>query len=241
MTDILPNLSKNELFQIARDIDLEHPKRISKKQLVKEIQDRFLEFEEYKFAQDKYERLGQLGHKGKEGKTYLVRNDNREYAMKTFPRRKSSAMIIREVSLQRRAAEFGVSPSIIEYNLDNKFIVMEKLDTTLLDILKKQRGKLTIRQQKRILEIFQLLDQARVFHADPNPLNFMEKNRILYIIDFGMAKDIDKRIIKEHGETPNIQLGVLGFILKLKELSQNINCSYLLKYVPAETKQKFRI
>jgi len=242
MTDILPNLSKNELFQIAKDIDLEHPKRISKKQLVKEIEDRFLEFEEYKFARDKYEQLGQLGHKGKEGKTYLVRNDkNREYAMKTFPRRKSSAMIIREVSLQRRAAEFGVSPSIIEYNLDNKFIVMEKLDITLLDILKKQRGKLTIKQQKRLLEIFQLLDQSRVFHADPNPLNFMEKNKQLYIIDFGMAKDIDKRVIREHGKTPNIQLGVLGFVLKLKELSPNIDCSHMLKYVPVETRQKFKI
>lgn len=242
MTDILPNLSKNELFQIAQEIDLEHPKRISKKQLVKEIEDRFLEFEEYKYARDKYKQLEQLGHKGKEGRTYLVRNDeNREYAMKTFPRRKSSAMIIREVHLQRRAANIGVSPNIIEYNLDNKFIVMEKLDETLLDILQTQRGKLTIRQQKRILEIFQLLDQAKIFHADPNPLNFMERNKQLYIIDFGMAKNIDKRVIREHGETPNMQLGVLGFILKLKQLSSNINCSHLLKYIPAETKQKFRI
>ena len=242
MTDILPNLSKNELFQIAQEIDLEYSQRISKKQLVKEIEDRFLEFEEYKYARDKYEQLEQLGHKGKEGRTYLVRNDkNREYAMKTFPRRKSSAMIVREVHLQRRAANIGVSPNIIEYNLDNKFIVMEKLDITLLDILKKQKGRLNVKQQKRIIEIFQLLDQGKVFHADPNPLNFMERNKILYIIDFGMAKDIDKRIIREHGETPNMKLGVLGFVLKLKQLSPNINCSHIVKYISPETRQQFKI
>jgi serine/threonine protein kinase len=238
----LENLSKSELLQIAEEIDLEYKMRITRNQLIKEIENRFREFEEYKYAKKKYKQLEQLGNRGKEGKTYLVQNaENEEYAMKTFPRRKSSARIIREVNFQRRAANMGVSPSIIEYNLDNKFIVMEKLDITLLDILKKQKGKLTTRQQKRILEIFTLLDEAKVFHADPSPLNFMEKNKQLYIIDFGMAKNIDKRIIREHSETPNIRLGTLGFILKLKELSPQINCSHILKYIPVETKQKFRI
>ena len=244
-TDIsnqLENLSKDELFKIYEEIDLKYSKRISKNQLIKEIKHRFREFEEYKYAKDRYKKIGELGHKGKEGRTYLVRNEkNREYAMKTFSRRKSSARIIREVSLQRKASNMGVSPSIIEYNLDNKFIVMEKLEKTLLDILKRQKGKLTIKQQRRIMEIFQLLDQAKVFHADPSPLNFMENNKQLYIIDFGMAKDIDKRVIRTHGETPNMKLGVLGFVLKLKALDPNINCSHMLKYVNSETRQKFKI
>ena len=71
----------------------------------------------------------------------------------------------------------------------------------------------------------------------------MFKNKKLFIIDFGMSKEIDDKLIKKLGtNTPNIDLMNLGFILKLKEL----NCvessySHLLTYVSETEKVKFNL
>ena len=90
---------------------------------------------------------------------------------------------------------------------------MEKLDIHLIDLIKEQNGDLKIYQQKDILNIYKKLDKAKVFHADSNILNYMyDKDKKLYIIDFGMSKYIDEKLIKKLGtEEPNINLMTLGW------------------------------
>ena len=195
----------------------------------------FKEWEKYKKEKiDKYEKVKQLGNKGKEGVTYLVvTKEGDEYAMKTFKKNKSSDFLKREANLQELASKFNIAPKIIEVDTVKKTIVMEKMDKHLFDVIKDQDGDLTEKQQKDIINIFKNLDKAKVFHADSNILNYMYNGKKLYIIDFGMSKYIDDKLIEKLGtETPNIDLMTLGFILKLKELNcKKTSYSYLIKYV----------
>ena len=182
----LKKLSYDDLKSIALDMDIKIPK--SKEELIQKMIKCFKEYENYKKNTiDKYGKITQLGNKGKEGITYLVKTkDNKEYAMKTFKKNKSSEKLKLEVKLQEMASKENICPKIIEYDTVGKYIVMEKLDTHLKDILESQNGLLTLTQQKQIIKIYKSLDKAKVFHADSNILNYMYKNKKLYIIDFVM-------------------------------------------------------
>ena len=162
--------------------------------------------------------MKKLGDKGKDGLVYLVERDNKQYAMKTFRENRSSALIKKEAELQRKASEVGISPGVIGVDTVFNYIVMELMDTNLLDIMKKQNKNIAKNYQLQLIRIFKKLDEIGIFHSDPNPLNFMVKNRKMYVIDFGFAKNIDKNVIKKYGMTPNLSLMTLGFILKLKDL-----------------------
>jgi serine/threonine protein kinase len=237
----LKNLSYTELKDIAKDMDISIPK--NKDELVKIMLKCFKEWEKYKKEKiDKYEKIKQLGEKGKEGLVYLVKTkDGNEYAMKTFKSNKSSDKLRKEAELQCMASEYNIAPKVIEIDTVKKTIVMEKMDTHLIESIQKQEGDLTETQQKQIIKIYKELDKAKVFHADSNILNYMYKGKKLYIIDFGMSKEIDDKLIKTLGtSTPNIDLMNLGFILKLKELNcKESSYSYLLKYVSDDNKIKF--
>ena len=71
----------------------------------------------------------------------------------------------------------------------------------------------------------------------------MLKNKKIYVIDFGFAKEINNRLIKKLGtDTPNIKIMTLGLILKLKELNCNpISWKYLKRYISPEEIERFRI
>ena len=71
----------------------------------------------------------------------------------------------------------------------------------------------------------------------------MYKNKKLYIIDFGMSKEIDDKLTKKLGtETPNIDIMTLGFVLKLKEFKcPESSYSYLIKYISSDNQKKFNI
>jgi len=239
----LKKLSYEDLKSVALEMDIKIPK--SKEELIQKMIKCFKEYENYKKNTiDKYKKICQLGNKGKEGITYLVKTkDNNEYAMKTFKKNKSSEKLKLEVKLQEMASKEGISPKIIDYDTVGKYIVMEKLDKHLKDILENQNGLLTINQQKQLIKIFETLDKVKVFHADSNILNYMYKNKKLYIIDFGMSKEIDDKLIKKLGTTtPNIDIMTLGFVLKLKEH----NCpkksyEYLVKYISDVNIEKFQL
>jgi tRNA A-37 threonylcarbamoyl transferase component Bud32 len=232
-----------ELKDIALKMDIKIPK--SKSFLKLSIIDAFKEYESYKKDKiDKYKKLEQIGNKGKEGITYLVEtNDGLQYAMKTFKKTKSSDTLKKEAMLQQKAADFGLAPKVIDTDTVSKYIVMEKLDTHLLDYLNNQKGIFTQKQQKQIIQIFKGLDKSGVFHGDSNILNYMYKNNKLYIIDFGFAKEIDSNLVaKLKTKNPNIDIMTLGFILKLKEM----NCpaesySYLLQFVKEDDKIQFKL
>jgi len=213
----LEKYSYVELKELARKMELEIKK--TKKEMMDDILDAFNQYEKYKTKKfDKYKRIKKLGDKGKDGLVYLVQCDNKEYAMKTFRENRSSLLIKKEAELQRKAAEVGISPGVIAVNTVFNYIVMELMDKNLLDIMKKQNKMLKKNQQIQLIRIFKKLDEIGVFHSDPNPLNFMVKNRKMYVIDFGFATSIDANVIKKYGKTPNLSLMTLGFILKLKDL-----------------------
>ena len=233
----LNNLKFSEIKSIALEMGLKL--RRSKDLLIQDILEHLNDHKNVK-----YERYEQLGYKGKEGITYLVRSPGRtRYAMKTFRKTKSSNTLRKESELQRKASAIGVAPNIIDVNEEDKFIVMDKMRKHLLDVMKDQDGNLREQQQKQIVKILKKLDKIKVFHGDSNILNYMYKGSRLYIIDFGMSKEINDRLIKKLGTSnPNIDIGLLGFILKLKELRcPSSSYCYLKSFISENERQRFEL
>ena len=164
------------------------------------------------------------GKKGKEGTTFVARGKSgKEYAIKLFKATKSSAKIQREADFQALAAVHGISPRVMAVNTTQKYIVMEKLEETIVDFMKRKyptQGEprpLTNEQQDRIIEICEKLDEAKVVQNDGNPLNLMlDTNGTLMVIDFGFAKKIDKKVVKKRGSEPNINLTLWHFHRQLR-------------------------
>lgn len=240
---LLEKASYGELKKMAKDMDLDSKK--SRSEYITDIQMAFNQYENYKENKvDKYIRIRQLGNKGKEGTTYLVRdNKEREFAMKTFRKTKSSNTLKNEYSLQKQAANSGVAPRVVEYDTVSKYIVMEKMDMHLVDLMKKQKGNLLRCQQLQIIEIFEKLDKNGVFHADSNILNYMLKGKKIYLIDFGFAKEITPRLCKKLGtNSPNLRMMTLGLVLKLKELKcPPSSWKYLKRKISDEEIERFEI
>ena len=222
-----------ELKKLAEKMGIV-PKR-SRQEMIDNISAAFQEYEKYKKDKiDKYIKCKQLGQKGKEGITFLVTDKHgKEMAMKTFRKTKSSVTLKREYTLQKKAAKAGISPKVYDYDTVSKYIVMEKMEGHLHDLILKQKGVLHKAQQHRIIEIFETLDNIGIFHNDANICNYMLKNGQIYIIDFGFAKEITPRLIKQIGTNkPNIKLMTIGFILKLKEMNvPEKSYSTLKKYI----------
>lgn len=239
---IIDNINISDIKKYATYLDLDLKK--NKKELILDITNALKTFEKYKNSQElKYKKIKQLGNTGKEGTTYLVKKNNNEYAMKTFKLSKSSESIETEAYLQSLASKQGISPYIKEVDTILNFIVMEKMDFHLIDIMKKQDGNLNKNQQNNIIDIFKKLDIAKVFHGDANILNYMCFDNKIYIIDFGMSKKITSKLIKELGtETPNMSIMLLGFVLKLKELKCPASAyKYLIPHLSKSDIQKFNI
>ena len=233
----------NELKEMAREMGL-RPRR-SRKELMTDIITALKEYESYKKDKlDRYERISQLGEKGKEGTTYLVRTrSGQEYAMKTFRKHKSSTTLRKEAELQNMAASEGASPKVVDIDTVSKYIVMEKLDKHLYDTMKKNGGDLAQSMQKQIITLYRKLDRSGVFHGDANILNYMIKGRKLYIIDFGMAKEITNSLVRKLGTaTPNMSIMTLGLVLKLRDMdSPSSSYSYLVKFLSEEQRSQFSI
>lgn len=235
--EYLRSLTLPELKQIAKDVELVEE---NKEKLILKILKCFEEYEKHK----KNYKIGeQLGNKGKDGVTYLVTIEGDEYAMKTFNKKKSKQNIQKEADLQEMASKYNIAPKIIDVDIVNNYIVMEKMDKHLYEVMKKQNGNLSEKQQKEILNIFNKLDEAKVLQNDANILNYMYKNNKLYIIDFGISKMIDEKLKKKLGSSrPNYEIMTVGFIIKLKELKcPETSYSYLLKHVSEENKIKYKM
>ena len=163
--------------------------------------------------------------------------------MKTFRKNKSSTTLRKEAELQNMAAGEGASPRVIDIDTVSKYIVMEKMDKHLFDIMKKSSGNISHNVQRQIITLFRKLDKAGVFHGDANLMNYMFKGRKLYIIDFGMSKEITTSLVKKLGTvTPNLDIMTLGLVLKLREMgSPSSSYSYLVKFLKEEQKSRFSL
>ena len=86
-----------------------------------------------------------------------------------------------------------------------------------------------------------LLFNNKIFHNDANLYNFMIKDKQLYIIDFGLAKEITPKLIKKLGTSrPNFKLMSIAMILKFKDLGIPIESySYILNQMAYEDVKKF--
>ena len=165
----------------------------------------------------KYKIVSQLGDKGKEARTFLVEDKFKcMYAGKQFRKNKSEDKIIEEINHQRKCSTFLISPKIVDYNLTDKYIVMETMNKHLYQLIVENGGILSSHHQKEIVKLMQTLDSLKLFQEDPNLLNYMMKNGKIYMIDFGMVKDFSNHRLKT--KKPNIEIGLLGFILKMKEI-----------------------
>lgn len=244
--NVLRTYSFSDLKTLANEMDIDETQYKDKQTVIKKIIECFQEYETYKKnKKEKFTKVNQIGNKGKEGVTYLVieNESKKEYAMKTFSKRKSSKRIEIEGELQHIASQANIAPKVIDVDfLEQNYIVMEKMDEHLYDrLINKQNGILTKKQQNDIIEIFRKLDEVGVFHGDSNILNYMYRGKKLYIIDFGMAKKIDASLIKKLGmSNPNYYFMTLGFIIKLKELRfPPESYKYLLQHVSDSDKEKF--
>lgn len=240
---ILETISHKELKDISKEMKIKSFK--IKKETISHIIKYLKKYERHKKKNIyKFEKIKKLGNTGKDGITYLVieKKTEKYYAMKTFKKNKSDNKILEEYELQKIASGFDISPKVYEVDTVDNYIIMEKMDSHLLEKMTK-RGKLTKTEQKQIIKIFKTLDKAKIFHADVNILNYMYKNKKLYIIDFGMSKKIDNKLIKKLGTyKPNIKIMTVGFILKLKELGYSSESyKYLLKYVSENDILKYGI
>jgi tRNA A-37 threonylcarbamoyl transferase component Bud32 len=240
---LLQENTYGDLKKMAKEMGLQSRK--SKSEYIADIQQAFGEYEKYKTTKvDKYTRIRQLGNKGKEGTTYLVRDLNdREFAMKTFRKTKSSNTLKNEYILQKVASKAGIAPRVVEYDSVSKYIVMEKMDIHMVDVMKKQEGNLLKWQQNQIIDIFKTLDKVGVFHADSNILNYMMKSKKIYLIDFGFSKEITSRLCKKLGtDTPNMRMMTLGLVLKLKEMKCPPSAwKYLRRHISKEECDRFHI
>jgi len=117
------------------------------------------------------------------------------------------------------------------------------MDISLVDLMMKQKGNLLKYQQLQILEIFKKLDKAGVFHNDANITNYMLKDKKIYMIDYGMSRKIDGILHKKlKTNTPNQDIMLLGFILKLKEMKcPETSYKYLKPHISIEKIEKFSL
>lgn len=242
--EILDNYTYKELVNLCKELNIESykTKLETKKNIIKTLK----KYEKHKKKNiDRYEKIKQLGNKGKDGIVFLVKEkkSGEYYAMKTFKKNKSEKKILLEYELQKIASEYDISPKV--YNIDtvDNYIIMEKMDSHLFQKMEKNNRQLNISDQKKIIKLYKNLDKAKVFHGDVNILNYMFKDKKLYMIDFGMSKKIDDNLIKKLGtDKPNLNIMTLGLILKLKELGCSSNSyKYLMKYISEKEIIKYNI
>lgn len=190
---------------------------------------------------DNYKIIEKLGIKGKDGNVYSVKKGkySKLRAMKKFRKNKSLKDMEQEVLCQILASKAGITPKLHDCNADDRFIVMDKLDTTLFEYLTTHKFKLPKKYQLQLVDIFRALDDRGVYHKDPNPLNFMFKDGNLYIIDFGFAQPIDQAVINKYGNTPNYTYMIPGLILVLKGMYKDCKFPWLLKHITKENRKLY--
>ena len=146
-----------------------------------------------------------LGVEGKEGLTYEANNKTtgEPCAFKAFKSTKKTRPLKVEYDWATRAGDIGAGPKVYGYSTAKRGIAMELLVKTIVQLLQEQSGTLTKEQQLDIISLAVKLDDAGIYHNDPNPLNLMtNKEGKFRWIDYGLTIKIDP---KQHGLYPNVQ------------------------------------
>jgi predicted Ser/Thr protein kinase len=170
----------------------------------------------------------ELGKKGKDGNLFIVHRGNRSMIAKVF-KNKNIEKIEAETFFLKKGYELGISPKT--YGYGNNYILMDRLEYSLFDVIKKN-GKMTKKHQTDVIKILEILDKNKIFHGDVSPLNFMfDKNGKMYIIDYGMSKNIDSKFLKKYGNNSNIKLGLTVFILNIRKVIPDFEPTVLTRKI----------
>lgn len=221
-------ISFNDMYDFCMRFGLTLPIECYKTDVEHAIFDQYCKLKKYL----SYTYVKQLGREGKEGRTFLaIDTDSNQVAVKVFKKDKKAVEIAREVEMQTIASAHGIAPPVIQYDIDGRYIVMDKLDTNLYDCFVQQKGQLTLEQQQAVIRLFKRLDECKVFHADPNPLNFMAKNEQWYMIDYGFAMPIVTKTIIRFGETPNMKHMPTALVNKLRKVYPDAKLEYIESFI----------
>lgn len=115
--------------------------------------------------------------------------------MKSFIKRFNANVpyeeIRREARLQRRAAAIGISPRVIRCTQNT--IAMENMrEECIADKYGEDIDDIPEWIKEDIMDILYLLYSViGIEYIDVTPYNFIEKHGVIWIIDFGHAKDAD--------------------------------------------------
>ena len=133
----------------------------------------------------KYKIIEKIGE-GNDSKTYKVlqySNPISDYlAMKVFRKNKSINKILKEAMFQNSLSKFNITPIVYEVNLIHKYIIMEKLDQHLIHKIIENKGKMTNKHQKELINIYKTLDNNGIFHYDANIMNYMLKDGVRLVM-----------------------------------------------------------
>lgn len=162
-------------------------------------------------------------YRGKDGT--IIRIHQSRVLAKVFSKKKTPAQIEREYAFMKVGYRLGVSPRPYKLLLattpqESSRILMDELcGPTLLDVIERDKGVLGDKYQKQVVDILRLLDREQLFHGDSSPSNFVydERDRRVYVIDYGMAKPITSGFLKKYGAHPNLRLGLAFFVLRIRE------------------------
>jgi tRNA A-37 threonylcarbamoyl transferase component Bud32 len=151
-----------------------------------------------------FEVIKQLGQDGAQGVVSLVEFPNGlRAAMKQFKTKKSTGRIQAEANFQRRAAEAGIAPDVMHVDLENKRIFMAPMNVRIVDVLQGSHANFS----SDLHHIMRKLDEIGILHNDGNALNLMLDDRDqLYILDFGLSKEITPAVRKKWEGEPNIRV-----------------------------------
>jgi len=173
----------------------------------------------------------QLGLDGKEGKTFEAtvskkfRGDvlgmrvgaskGEPVAVKTFKPKKSSNRILAEARLQQTCAAKFAAPAVLGVSVSEKYIVMLQLDS--LPVETYRDSEMPDILQYAICGLMGLMDDAGVLHCDMNARNVMlDTYGRPWMIDFGLAKTITKKVTAKHGAHPNVAVTLWGLVRGFK-------------------------
>ena len=168
-----------------------HPVKKAKKNNSSENEDKIIN----KVFLTKYEAVQKIGE-GAFGKVYKAQSNGEYFAMKFEPRANEYEYLEEEAIMMRYLK--GPQIPVIKCfgkNMEYNIMVMELLGDSLefnFTIKKKFSVKTTAMIGYQMLTILEFIHDRHIIHRDIKPDNFLmgykEKNAILYLLDFGLAK-----------------------------------------------------
>ena len=181
-----------------------------------------------------------IGDEGKDGLAYIVKHKTKpglDAVVKFFKNKKSVNMIKREFDFLEKCSNSGISPKIYQDNIDGKrYFIMDRLEATLREYIDEKKW-LGLQDIKQIISLYTILGELGIWHNDSNILrNIMIKGDRFYLIDFGMANEINLKIKKNYGPNPNFML-----LPKLFKFIKNLNVKGYLRKIIDDYECKYNV